>query len=118
MDWAARDTAAQSTDSRMTTSVWWTATNHIPSCRGGLRQSTSYGQTQLRTPKIQKSELTDQALALLIYYNSLSFSSGHLGRHVYNFPLSHVSNPARGHELAHQVVINREPKGNHGGRTV
>jgi hypothetical protein len=30
MDWAARDTAAKSTDNCITTSVWWSVRNHIP----------------------------------------------------------------------------------------
>jgi hypothetical protein len=34
MEWVARDTAAQSMDSRMATTVWRAAANHIPSYRG------------------------------------------------------------------------------------
>jgi hypothetical protein len=35
MDWAARDTVAQSVDSHVATSVCWTTAKRIPSCRGG-----------------------------------------------------------------------------------
>jgi hypothetical protein len=34
MDWAARDTTAQSTDNCVATSVCWATAKHIPLCSG------------------------------------------------------------------------------------
>jgi hypothetical protein len=75
MDWAARDIAAQSVDSHTTTSVWWPASNCIPSCRG------VYGGAPVMIIPVtaQESKLMDQVLALFLYPYPSSISSNRLG---------------------------------------
>jgi hypothetical protein len=100
MDWAARDTAAQKEDNRVATSVCRATAKCIPSCRGGLRQNTSYEHTQHRTLDAQKSKLVNQALTLFLNRYPSSFGRGHFGRQARNFLLGHVPSSAHSHELA------------------
>jgi hypothetical protein len=72
MDWAARDTTAQSMDNCMATLLWHSA-------RKGAC-GASYSHTQLKTPEAQKNKLINQALILFLHRYPSLFGCGRLGR--------------------------------------